>query len=426
MFLRIQHSMKLLFTFFFLAIYASAIGQELPSRSPDSVFPLDFSVEGEKVFTEGLEKFDKLSQKMSQENLNYEDLSKAEKQLLDRYEMAEDYWEIGSPGCSWYCGGGPYAVTASSALYAHKEIRYDAENAHDLDYETAWVEGVQGLGNGEFLTYTFEPQSPRITEITIINGYIKSEKAWRENGRVKTLRIWINEVPFSDFELDDSRSEQVFEVEPLGKYSADKPWTLRFEIVAAYPGEKYEDVAITEIYFDGLDVHCFPAGTAITMANYSTVPIEQLGIGQAILTYDPQHARVDTAIIEEMANSHHCQFIQINLANGMNIVATPDHPFFTAQHTWVSYEPEVSRLRYDYVQVSLLTAGISLLAFDPVSQSIYPTEIQSVRLLHEAQLSYTLTKLSHQHTFIANGILVGTEALSQDISLLNLPIKTEP
>lgn len=32
-------------------------------------------------------------------------------------------------------------------------------------------------------------------------------------------------------------------------------WTLQFEIVAVYPGAKYEDTAITEIYFDGIDVH---------------------------------------------------------------------------------------------------------------------------------------------------------------------------
>lgn len=418
--------MKYLFIFFFLGIYTFTIGQEIPSRNPTSISLLDFSAEGEQLFTAGLEQYDILSKKMSQENLNYEQLSQADQQLIDRFEMAGGYWDIGEAGCSWYCGGGPQVVTASSTLLSHKEIQYHAENTHDLNYKTAWVEGVKGLGNGEFLTYTFEAESPRINKITVINGYVKSEKAWRENGRVKSLRVWINEVPFADFELDDSRSEQVFEVAPIGKYSADKVWTLRFEIIAAYPGEKYEDVAITEIYFDGLDVHCFPAGTSVTMADYSTIPIERLGIGQAILTYDPQHARVDTAIIEEMATAHHCQFIQINLANGTNIIATPDHPFFTAQHTWVSYEPEASRSRYDYVQVSSLKAGISLLTFDSVSQSVYPTEIQSVRLLHEAQLSYTLTKLSHQHTFIANGILVGTEALSQDISLLNPPIKTEP
>jgi hypothetical protein len=32
-------------------------------------------------------------------------------------------------------------------------------------------------------------------------------------------------------------------------------WSIKFEILEVYPGEKYQDAAITEIYFDGIDVH---------------------------------------------------------------------------------------------------------------------------------------------------------------------------
>ena len=45
-----------------------------------------------------------------------------------------------------------------------------------------------------------------------------------------------------------------------------------------YKGEKYEETAITEIYFDGIDVHCFAIGTQITMADYTTKSIEQIAI----------------------------------------------------------------------------------------------------------------------------------------------------
>jgi len=32
-------------------------------------------------------------------------------------------------------------------------------------------------------------------------------------------------------------------------------WTMKFEIIEVYKGTKYDDTAITEIYFDGIDVH---------------------------------------------------------------------------------------------------------------------------------------------------------------------------
>lgn len=33
------------------------------------------------------------------------------------------------------------------------------------------------------------------------------------------------------------------------------PWRLRFEIMEVYKGEKYDNTVITELYFDGIDVH---------------------------------------------------------------------------------------------------------------------------------------------------------------------------
>lgn len=32
-------------------------------------------------------------------------------------------------------------------------------------------------------------------------------------------------------------------------------WTLKFEMLEVYPGKKYDDTVISEIYFDGIDVY---------------------------------------------------------------------------------------------------------------------------------------------------------------------------
>ncbi|HPN70878.1 MAG TPA: hypothetical protein PLZ32_15220, partial [Saprospiraceae bacterium] len=56
----------------------------------------------------------------------------------------EGYYEILGVGCSWYCGGGQDTQTASSELKPSKDIHYSASNAHDLNYKSAWVEGVSG------------------------------------------------------------------------------------------------------------------------------------------------------------------------------------------------------------------------------------------------------------------------------------------
>ena len=172
--------------------------------------------------------------------------------LLEKYgEVVENAWDIIDGGCSWYCGGGNYKIKASSSL----GDSYKAEFANDLSYKTAWVEGKKDEGIGEYLEYYFKNNSPRITEIIISNGYMKSEETWKNNNRVKKLKLYVNGVPFGILNLKDSRTDQHFSVGTLGHNKNGTDLILKFEILEVYKGSKYNDTAITEIYFDGIDVH---------------------------------------------------------------------------------------------------------------------------------------------------------------------------
>jgi hypothetical protein len=194
-------------------------------------------------------------------------LTDEEKKILKRcneeFDGIENYYEILGAGCSWYCGGGLDTLTASSDLRSQGENTYLAKNAHDLNYKTAWVEGIPGYGIGQYLIYHFPPENPRITKIIVVNGYVKSDKAWRENSRVKKLKVYLDNKPFAILNLQDVKNEQMFTVDPIGysdradfKLLKTKPWwTMKFEIMDVYRGDKHDDTAITEVYFDGIDVH---------------------------------------------------------------------------------------------------------------------------------------------------------------------------
>ena len=175
----------------------------------------------------------------------------------------KDYWDIIGNRCSFYCASGLGIQKATSELKPEHGISYRASNAHDLSYKTAWIEGVPGYGVGESITYTFPPENPRITKVIIINGYVKSNKVWKENSRVKKLKMYVNGKPYAILNLEDSKKEQTFDIETIGygdrkdlKALVKKPVIhIKFEIADVYPGEKYDDTAITEIYFDGIDHH---------------------------------------------------------------------------------------------------------------------------------------------------------------------------
>ena len=68
--------------------------------------------------------------------------------------------------------------------------------------------------------------------------------------------MYYNDVPYAILQLNDTRNLQCFDVGVLGPHDEQAPqWSLKFEILEVYPGTKYEDTAISELYFDGIDVH---------------------------------------------------------------------------------------------------------------------------------------------------------------------------
>ena len=201
---------------------------------PKSVIPMP---------TITVEKWEKLSNQYGDDS---EELSK--------YGDMTIYDDLYSGKCSWYCGGEVKSVTASSCLSPNKKFDYKGENAHDFSHESVWATKDKGIG--ESLTYTFEGKCPRITTVEILNGHVKSEEAWKANSRVKKLRVCYNNQPYAILALEDSRTLQSFDVGILGYHDDAKPdWTLKFEILEVYPGLKYGDTVIAELYFDGIDVH---------------------------------------------------------------------------------------------------------------------------------------------------------------------------
>ena len=214
---------------------------QVPELEPTSVVDIPYT---------DLQVCDRVAMKAS---TDYDALSDVEFALLCFVEENPVLSHFYSGNCSWYCGGQIDSVTASSAL----ADRYAAEKAHDFSIVTAWVEGVEGNGEGEYIKYAFPGTCPRITTVLIHNGYVKNWEVWYDNARVKRLLMYYNDEPYAILNLQDTMGLQSFDVGVLGYEDKDSApaWSIKFEILEVYPGKKYEDTAITEIYFDGIDVH---------------------------------------------------------------------------------------------------------------------------------------------------------------------------
>lgn len=170
-----------------------------------------------------------------------------------KYAGCDIFDDLYSGHCSWYCGGEVQEITTSSCR-VDADSTFDSSHAHDFNHEKVW--SPEGEGIGESLVYHFAGACPRITTVKILNGDVKSDEAWQASSRAKMIKMYVNDKPYALLALEDSRSRQCFDVGIVGFHDMKAPdWTLRFEVMDVYPGAKNRSLVISELYFDGIDVH---------------------------------------------------------------------------------------------------------------------------------------------------------------------------
>jgi len=393
----------------FVVSFAWCQASDMKIIHPVPGYRPDFSPEGIKKYEAGRALWNQFHEGKKE----YEEFTPEEQELLEYVDEFRGLWDVMEGGCSWYCGGGPNQITASSCLSETDNFTYDAENAHDFDFRTAWIEGAKEYGIGEYLEYHFPPLSPRVNKIKIYNGYVKNETTWKNNSRVKELKLYINDKPYALLKLKDTWTEQIFAIEPMRSNIEGQDLILKFEITDVYKGDKYVDTAITEIYFDGLDVHCFVKGTMITLSDTSEKPIEDIMPGDNILSYNTFTRTIESSIIIELTRKIHSHLIKITF-DDLTITSTNDHPYFTAEKGWCSFNPEKSDLYKNIENTGRLAVGDHVL-FLKEKGRVCRKKIINIENMHKPTETFAITRLDRNTGYFANGLLVAVEELETQI-----------
>ncbi|HKZ77887.1 MAG TPA: hypothetical protein VJ124_06145 [Pyrinomonadaceae bacterium] len=133
-------------------------------------------------------------------------------------------------------------VTASSVRLSVQSNTYRPENVMDGTRKTAWIEGVDGSGVGEWLRFDFDRQI-NLHRILILPGYFKSPEIWRRNNRVSTATFNFSDGSSRLFNFPDLMERQSLDVG-----SVRTNW-VQLKIDSIYPGTD-PDTAISEIAFE--------------------------------------------------------------------------------------------------------------------------------------------------------------------------------
>lgn len=131
-------------------------------------------------------------------------------------------------------------VTASSYL-SEKNIKHMPDLIMDGDTTTAWVEGVDGNGEGESITFTFGDLYA-VSDIKIWNGYQKSEDLYYKNARPAELELEFSDGSTERISLQDTSSG--FQEFALERHVTSY---VKVKIISTYEESKYEDTVISEI-----------------------------------------------------------------------------------------------------------------------------------------------------------------------------------
>jgi len=134
----------------------------------------------------------------------------------------------------------PTAAVASSTLKSTSTRSFGATNLLDGDVTTAWEEGADGPGLGEWVRLEFsEPLV--ITRLEIANGYQRDEDRFEGNPRVKTMKVEFSDETTILVDLADTTAYQT-----IAPTVREVEW-VKLVIISVYPGDRWEDTALSEI-----------------------------------------------------------------------------------------------------------------------------------------------------------------------------------
>ncbi|MCL2704372.1 MAG: hypothetical protein FWE91_12345 [Defluviitaleaceae bacterium] len=126
--------------------------------------------------------------------------------------------------------------------------RYSVHNLFDRNLGTVWAADNNGIGT--VFEIKIKGESYEALTLGILNGFIRTEELYYDNARIKTLKIeelslgYERVIEFANIPYDQILKElpiasaEIFEI---GR-------NVRLTILDVYPGRKYNDVCISQIY----------------------------------------------------------------------------------------------------------------------------------------------------------------------------------
>lgn len=136
------------------------------------------------------------------------------------------------------------SARASSSRADYRGISYLPTQTLDGSMLTAWIEGVPGPGQGEWIQFDFN-REVNLKLIHIAPGYFKSAEVWAKNNRLAEATLEFSDGTTRQVTFSDEMSEQVIDLGGI------RTTSVRIIIGDVHLGSTdSEDTAISQIAFE--------------------------------------------------------------------------------------------------------------------------------------------------------------------------------
>jgi len=149
---------------------------------------------------------------------------------------------------------------------------------------------------------------------------------------------------------------------------------------------------------------CFVPGTKIIMHDGTTRNIEDVKVGDVILSVNIKNMKVGPDIVVDIPEAtKRYRMIEASFENGTINKFSPAHPYWVKGKGWSVFDIEEARKELNF-SVDKLEVGDVVLFYE--NGKLLETKVKSLLDTKEYVEMYNLEYVKENHTFFANGILV--------------------
>jgi intein/homing endonuclease len=169
---------------------------------------------------------------------------------------------------------------------------------------------------------------------------------------------------------------------------------------------------------------CFAEGTLIQMSDGSSKKIEEIEVGNLVISYNESTKLNETQTVINTFKPIHDDLVKYYFENGNTITCTHDHPFYVNNLQLASYNPNLTNHRYKLnININQIKIGDTVNLIDGSYNKLIKIEE-----LEKFPTQTYIFEVSQNHNFYANGILThnkscfiaGTKVTMEDGSEKNI------